>query len=73
MDINKAFKIAMLNKGIKQIDLAAKFGKSKSAFNQVFSKPDFRISQLVEIAGAIGYDVKIQLVDKDTGKVINIE
>jgi hypothetical protein len=73
MDITKAIKHAMIDKDIKQIDLAAKFGKSKSAFNQVISKPDFRVRQLVEIVDAIGYDVRIQLVDRDTGKVIDIE
>ena len=73
MDINKAIKTAMLNKDIRQIAVADKMGMSESQYSQLIKRSDLKIRVLRSIADAIGYDVKIQLVDRDTGKVIDIE
>lgn len=73
MDFGTPIKIAMLQKGLKQVTLADKMGYSKQRLHALINGKDIGINQLQELINVIGYDVKIQLIDKDNGKVINIE
>lgn len=74
MDITRAVKRMIFEKEVKQQDVGEKLGMSKSAFNQVINKNDFRVnSDLIRIADAIGYDVVIQLKDRETGKIIEVD
>lgn len=74
MDISKTIKRMILEKDIKQGDIAARLNMSRSMFNQVINRPDLRINtDLIPIASAIGYDVKIQLIDQVNGKIIEVD
>ena len=74
MDITKTIKRLILEKGYKQIEIAEKLGITKSNFNNLIHKTDFKLfNDIVKIANAIGYDVKISFVDQDTGKIIDAD
>ena len=49
-------------------DLAAKLGKSTSNFYQILKRDDFRESELQEIADALGCELKISFIDRETGR-----
>ncbi len=51
----------MENNGIKQSDLAARLGVSRSAVSQLFKKtPNISIKKMVEIADAVGINFTIE-------------
>lgn len=49
-------------------DLAAKLHKSTSNFYQIIKRDDFRESELQEIADALGCDLRITFIDRETGR-----
>ena len=64
-------KIIKMICGFREIpvsDLAEKLGKSTSNFYQILKRADFRESELKEIAAALGCDLKIEFVDRETGR-----
>lgn len=64
-------KIIKMICGFREIpvsDLAEKLGKSTSNFYQILKRDDFRESELKEIAAALGCDLKIEFIDRDTGR-----
>jgi len=79
MDITKALKMAMVNRDMKQIDVANSFystetnNNPKNTFNNLLRRNDYKLKDIIKIAEILNYDVKLQLVDKNTGKIIDIE
>ena len=73
MDAGKAIKAALLRKDISQVKLAGKLGVSRSILSRALSRADMRLSELQRYADAAGYDMRVQLMDRDTGKVIDVE
>ncbi len=64
-------KIIKMICGFREIpvsDLAEKLGKSTSNFYQILKRDDFRESELKEIAAALGCDLKIEFIDRETGR-----
>ena len=64
-------KIIKMICGFREIpvsDLAEKLGKSTSNFYQILKRDDFRESELEQIAAALGCDLKIEFVDRETGR-----
>lgn len=49
-------------------ELAKKLDKSTSNFYQMLKRDNFRESELSEIADALGCDIKIAFVDRETGR-----
>lgn len=78
MDITKALKMLMLDRGAKQIDVADKFynhetnNSSKNTFNNLLRRNDYKLKDIVRIAEILEYDVKLQFVDRKTGKTIEV-
>ena len=79
MDITKALKMIMLDRNIKQTDVASRFytsetnSNSKNTFNNLLRRNDYKLNDIVKIAAILDYDVKIQFIDKKMGKVIDVE
>ena len=79
MDVTKTLKMAMVNRDMKQIDVADRFyssetnSNSKNTFNNLLRRNDYKLKDIVKIADILEYDVKLQLVDKTTGKIIDVE
>jgi len=79
MDVTKALKMAMVNRNTKQVDVADRFyssetnSNSKNTFNNLMRRNDYKLKDIVKIANILDYDVKLQLVDKNTGKIIDVE
>lgn len=79
MDVTKALKMLMVDRNIKQIDVASRFydsetnSNSKNTFNNLIRRNDYKLNDIIKIAGILDYDVKLQLVDKNTGKIIDVE
>lgn len=49
-------------------ELAGKINKSTSNFYQMLKRDNFRESELIEIADVLGCDLKIEFIDRETGK-----
>lgn len=74
MDINKAIKKMILERNVTQQAIGEVLGMSKSNFNQLINRDDLRINtDLIRIASAIGFNVRIHLIDRETGKVIEVD
>lgn len=69
----------MVNRDMKQIDIANRFYSSetnnspKNTFNNLLRRNDYKLKDIIKIADILDYDVKLQLVDKNTGKIIDVE
>lgn len=68
MEQSKIIKMIMGFKGVKSSELAKALNKSPSNLFQIFSRDNFRVQELEEIADALNCDVKITWVDRETGK-----
>ncbi|MDR1538670.1 MAG: hypothetical protein LBU32_11880 [Clostridiales bacterium] len=70
VDVTKTFKMIMLDKDLKQYEVGQRLGmKDRQPFNRLLQKNDgLRINEVVKIADSMNCEVKISLVDKDTGK-----
>lgn len=69
--IAEKLKIAMVKKNdIKVTELAKMINCSPSNISNKFKRNNFSESDLRTIANALGYDVEISLISKDTGESI---
>ena len=57
-------KIIMKRQGLTVSDLAERLGVSRQNVNQLLSRDNFKFSDMVKYAAALGYDVKIELLEK---------
>ncbi len=64
MDISKEIKKIMIDMGIGQVELASKLGVTQQNISAKFKKNDFRISEMKQIATALGYELKIEFIKK---------
>lgn len=58
MDIKKEIRIMLAENGISQAELARRLNQTPANFNNKMQKANFRISELQEIANALGYEYK---------------
>lgn len=68
MEQSKVIKMIMGFKGVKSSELAKALNKSPSNLFQIFSRDNFRVQELEEIADALDCDIKITWTDRETGK-----
>ena len=70
MDITKTFKMIMLDKNLKQYEVGQKIGiKDRQPFHRLLQKNDeLRVREVVKIANGLNCDMKISLIDRDSGK-----
>lgn len=64
----KTIKMIIAYKGTSATETARKIGKSQTNFTQMLSRDNFREQDLLAIADALGCELKITWVDKETGK-----
>ena len=72
MEIINLIKAAMAYRGMTQEETGKLLSMHKSNFNRFIMKNNnLRISELQAIADALGYDLSISLIDRQTGKRID--
>ena len=64
MDIKKEIRIMLAENGISQAELARRLEQTPANFNNKMQKANFRISELEDIANALGYEYKISFKKK---------
>lgn len=64
----KKIKSILIYKDMTITDLSEKLGKSVQNLSNLLKKDNFRESELAEIADKLDCDLKIEFVDKTTGK-----
>lgn len=68
MELDKYIKKVLIDKDVKQIELAEKMGISRASLGGLISRNKMGVDKLEELATALNCDVKITFVDRDTGK-----
>ena len=58
MDVKKEIRIMLADNGISQAELARRLKQTPANFNNKMQKANFRISEMEEIAEALGYEYK---------------
>ncbi len=66
--IAKIIKMVMAYKDMNISNLADKLETSRPNMSQKFKRDNFSEKELVEIAEALGCDLRITFVDRETGK-----
>lgn len=64
----KTIKMIIAYKGTSASATAKKLGKSQTNFTQMLSRDNFREQDLLAIADALGCELEITWIDKETGK-----
>lgn len=64
----KTIKMIIAYKDTSATETARKIGKSQTNFTQMLSRDNFREQDLITIADALGCELKITWIDKETGK-----
>lgn len=72
MNIAKTIKKILIDKDMKQKEVAEKLEVSKQYFSNQLKVDNFRIDELVKICDILGYEVKLVLTDKVKGNVIEV-
>lgn len=64
MGISKEIKKILIDKDLNQGDLAEKLGTSQQNMNAKLKRDNFSNKEMIEIAEALGYELKIEFVKK---------
>lgn len=64
----KTIKMIIAYRGTSATETARNIGKSQTNFTQMLSRDNFREQDLIAIADALGCELKITWIDKETGK-----
>jgi len=70
MSTSKKIRIAMINKNISLNELAEKVETSSQNLNNKFRRDNLSENDIRNMADALGYDVRISLIDRETGEEI---
>ena len=71
MNVREYIKICCIKRGnITEAELARRTGQTPQNMNNKYKRDTFKISELEKIAEALGADLKIAFIDKETGKDI---
>jgi len=65
---SKKIRIAMINKNISLNELAEKVETSSQNLNNKFRRDNLSENDIRNMADALGYDVRISLIDRETGE-----
>lgn len=65
----KKIKSMLIYKDLTITDLAGKLNKSPQNLSNLLKKDNFREKELEQIADALGCDLRIEFVDRQTGKI----
>lgn len=64
MDVKKEIRIMLADNGISQAELARRLKQTPANFNNKMQKANFRISEMEQIADALGYEYKASFKKK---------
>lgn len=64
MDISKEVKRMMFEKDCTIIKLAELLNTSQPNLSNKFKRNDFRIKELIQIADVLGYDFRIEFIER---------
>ena len=64
MNIANDIKKILIDSGVTQTKLAEKLNTSSGNLTNKLRRNDFRVSEMLEIAEALGYDLKIEFIKK---------
>ncbi len=71
MDVREYIKLCCVKRGnISEAELARRTGQTPQNMNNKYKRNTFKISELEKVAEALGADLKISFVDKETGEPI---
>lgn len=71
MDVREYIKLCCVKKGnISEAELARRTGQTPQNMNNKYKRNTFKIAELEKVAEALGADLRISFVDRDTGKPI---
>ena len=71
MDVREYIKLCCVKKGnISEAELARRTGQTPQNMNNKYKRNTFKISELEKVAEALGADLKISFIDKETGQPI---
>lgn len=75
MDFPKAIRKILIDKNLSHGELAQKLGLSKQVFSDFLNRrEDYRLNaDIVRIADALGLDVALTLIDRETGQRYEIK
>ena len=71
MDIREYISLCRVKKGnISEAELARRTGQTPQNMNNEYRRGSFKISELEKVANALGADLKIEFIDRETGNPI---
>lgn len=70
MDGTKMIKRLLIEKGINTVELARRLECGTANIYNKYKRNNFSVNEIEEIADALGADLKISFIDRETGKPI---
>ena len=68
MDVREYIKLCCVKKGnISEAELARRTGQTPQNMNNKYKRNTFKVSELEKVAEALGAELKISFIDKETG------
>lgn len=68
MELDKYIKKVLIDKNIKQVELAERLNISRASLGGLISRNKMGVDKLEDIATALNCELKISFIDKETGK-----
>ena len=71
MDIRVYISLCRVKKGnISEAELARRTGQTPQNINNKYKSNTFKVAELEKVADALGADLKIEFIDRETGEPI---
>ena len=71
MDIREYISLCRVKKGnISEAELARRTGQTPQNMSNKYKRNTFKVSELEKVANALGADLKIEFIDRETGEPI---
>lgn len=70
MDGTKIIKRLLVEKGINTVELAKRLKCGTANIYNKYRRNNFSVNEMEEIADALGADLKISFIDRETGELI---
>lgn len=64
LDVSKMIKKILIDEELSQSELADKIGTSQGNLANKLKRNNFSTKEMLEIAGALGYELKIEFIKK---------
>ena len=71
MDIREYISLCRVKKGnISEAELSRRTGQTPQNMNNKYKRNTFKVAELEKVADALGADLKIEFIDRETGEPI---